>query len=304
MLDFRQLQVFAKVYEQRSFSRAAEEVFLTQPTVSGHIKALEDFLGVRLFDRLGREVVPTRAGEILYPYARQALSLVAEAEREIRLFLGVEKGRLEIGGSNIPGQYLLPALIGAFKENYPGLELKLLIGDTQKVAEAVARGDIELGVIGARLTSFDDLLYQPCCDDELVLAASTNQNFPEAIKLEDLERLPLIIREQGSGTRLTTEEALRERGFSLGKCRIIAEMGSTEAVKQAVKAGLGGSFISLRAIEEDLLSRRLRIIPVKGLNIRRHFYLVRHKGRSLSPPAAAFVDFLRKEQPDDQGART
>ena len=127
MLDFRQLQVFAKVYEQRSFSRAAEEVFLTQPTVSGHIKALEDFLGVRLFDRLGREVVPTRAGEILYPYARQALSLVAEAEREIRLFLGVEKGRLEIGGSNIPGRTSYRPLLGPLKKTILAWSLSFLL---------------------------------------------------------------------------------------------------------------------------------------------------------------------------------
>ncbi|WP_456434503.1 selenium metabolism-associated LysR family transcriptional regulator [Thermosulfuriphilus sp.] len=302
MLDLRQLQVFAKVYEKKSFSRAAEEVFLTQPTVSGHIKALEEFLGVRLFDRLGREVLPTKAGEILYPFAKRVLSLVSEAEREIRLFLGVDKGRLEIGGSTIPGQYILPGLVGAFKKSYPGLELKLLIGDTRSVAEAVAGGAIELGIVGAKLSALEELSFEPCCEDELVLAASSSFKLNEPLETEDLPQLPLIIREAGSGTRLTAEEALKEKGLSLAQFKIVAEMGSTEAVKQALKAGLGVSFISRRAIEEDLHSGRLKIVSVNGLYVRRKFYLIRHRARSLSPAAEAFIEFLRKEQPNVQRA--
>ena len=139
-MDLRQLEVFAKVYELRSFSRAAQALFLTQPTVSERISQLEDELTVKLFDRTGRETVPTRAGELLFGYTRRILNLHAEAKRALDQFVGKMAGELAVGGSTIPGEYVLPALIGRFKEKYPEISISLLIRDTQGILDLVLEG--------------------------------------------------------------------------------------------------------------------------------------------------------------------
>ncbi|MBI4799608.1 MAG: LysR family transcriptional regulator, partial [Desulfarculus sp.] len=150
-MDLRRLQVFAKVYECRSFSRAADEVLLSQPTVSGHIKSLETELGVRLFDRLGREILPTRGAELLYGHAKAILEMVEEAQRSVDAFLGRLRGELLVGGSTIPGQYVLPEFIGRFRLLHPEVRVTLAIGDTGEICEKVLRGGLEVGLVGAVL---------------------------------------------------------------------------------------------------------------------------------------------------------
>ncbi|MGD8435966.1 MAG: LysR family transcriptional regulator, partial [Syntrophobacterales bacterium] len=200
-MDLRKLEVFCKVYELKSFSRAGKACLLSQPTVSEHIRYLETHLDVRLFDRLGREVVPTRAGEILYKYARRMLILKREAGQTLERYRGKMSGDLELGGSTIPGQYILPSLIGRFRENFPDIFIKLLIGDTMKITTMVLDGQLELGVVGAKIKS-NKLQFKQLFDDELVLAVSPNHRWAKrsAIRLEELPEAPFIMREQGSGT--------------------------------------------------------------------------------------------------------
>jgi DNA-binding transcriptional LysR family regulator len=292
-MDLRRLEVFCKVYELKSFSRAGKACLLSQPTVSEHIRHLETHLDVRLFDRLGREVVPTRAGEILYNYARRMLNLKREARQTLERYLGKMSGDLELGGSTIPGQYILPTLIGRFRENFPDIFIKLVIADTMKITNMVLDGGLELGVVGAKIKN-NKLQYEQLFDDELVLAVSPEHHWAQrsAIRLEELPQAPFIMREQGSGTRMTMLEILEQAGLDYQEFKVVAEMGSTDAIRQAIKAKVGVSILSRRAIADELQFEKLRHIPVKGLSLARHFYLVTHNKRSRSPIGEAFVEFL------------
>lgn len=300
MIDIRQLQVFMAVWENRSFSRAAQEICLTQPTVSGHIRALEEALGVQLFDRGGKKVIPTKAGEFFYPFVRQILKLDSQAEREMAMFLGQERGSLELGGSNIPGQYILPALIGQFKVKRPNVQVILRIADTTAITLSVANSDLELGMVGAVVPK-TGLRFEPCFHEEMVLIVAPGHRFANCkqVSLADLVSEPFIVRERGSGTRLATENALKAAGnLQIKDLQIVAEIGSTEAVRQAVKAGLGCSIISQRAVEDDLRHGLLYALALEGVQLYRQFYLVWHGHRTLSPLADAFRDFLLQECED------
>jgi DNA-binding transcriptional LysR family regulator len=292
-MDLRRLEVFCKVYELKSFSRAGKACLLSQPTVSEHIRHLETHLDVRLFDRLGREVVPTRAGEILYNYARRMLNLKREASQTLARYRGKMSGDLELGGSTIPGQYILPSLIGRFREKFPNIFTKLVIADTMKIANMVLDGGLELGVVGAKIKN-NKLQFKKLFYDELVLAVSPDHHWAKrsAIRLEELSHAPFIMREQGSGTRMTMLEILEQAGLDAREFKAVAEMGSTDAIRQAIKAKVGVSILSRRAIADELQFERLCHIPVQGLSLTRHFYLVTHKKRSRSPLGQAFVDYL------------
>jgi DNA-binding transcriptional LysR family regulator len=292
-MDLHRLEVFCKVYEMKSFSRGGRACLLSQPTVSEHIRYLEAFLDVQLFDRLGRQVVPTRAGEILYDYARRMLKLRQEVTRILELYRGKMSGELELGGSTIPGQYILPSLIGKFKQSYADIRIKLVIADTMDVTNMVLEGSLELGVVGARIKN-SKLEYYRLFDDELVLAISANHRWAErsSISLDELADAPFIMREQGSGTRMMMLRLLEQAGFDPQRLNIVAEMGSTDAIRQAIKAEVGVSILSRRAIADALDFQQLLKVPIKDLSFPRHFYLVTHKKRSRSPVGEAFVDFL------------
>lgn len=292
-MDVRALEVFCRIVELKSFSRAAEAVYLTQPTVSGHIKGLEEFVGLKLLDRLGREVVPTKAGELLYGYAKQVLALRNQAIQALDEYKGSLKGHLVVGGSNIPGEYVLPALLARFKTRYPDISITLKIADSREIARGVLDGAYELGAVGAR---FDDgqLVYAKFLEDELVLVLPADHPWAAkpVVNLKELSAQQIILREVGSGSRKVLEEALRSAGMNADALAVVAELGSTEAIRQAVKAGAGVSVISLRAIQEDLERGTLRTVPLEGVRLIRDFYLVYHKNRSRSPLCETFVTFL------------
>jgi len=295
-MDIHALEVFCRIMELRSFSRAAEAISLTQPTVSGHIKNLEEEAGTRLFDRLGKEVHPTKAGEVLYRYATEILRLRAAALQALDEQKGRLRGSLLIGGSNIPGEYILPALLARFKARFPEIALSLRIGGSREVVTAVAEGEYELGMVGAR---FEDpkLEYVRFAGDEVVLAVPADHPWASRrrLSLADVAKGPLILREPGSGTRKATEEAFLRAGVELPEGAVVAELGSNEAVRQAVRGGAGCSFISRRAIEEELKRGALATVPVEGLRLTRDFYMVSHRHRSRSPAGEAFRKFLLEQ---------
>ncbi|MFQ5960198.1 MAG: selenium metabolism-associated LysR family transcriptional regulator [Candidatus Methylomirabilales bacterium] len=292
-MDIRALEVFCRIVELKSFSKAAEAVYLTQPTVSGHIKGLEESVGLKLLDRLGREVVPTKAGELLYGYAKQVLALRNQAIQSLEEYKGSLKGHLIIGGSNIPGEYVLPAVLARFKGRYPDISITLKIADSREIARGVLDGTYELGAVGAR---FDDgqLVYAKFLEDELVLALPADHAWAakSAVNLAELSAEPIILREVGSGSRKVLEDALRSAGVNADALAVVAELGSTEAIRQGVRSGAGISVISLRAIQEDLERGTLRTAPLEGIRLTRDFYLVYHKNRSRSPLCEAFLAFL------------
>ncbi|MGH7373243.1 MAG: selenium metabolism-associated LysR family transcriptional regulator, partial [Candidatus Rokuibacteriota bacterium] len=250
-MDLRQLEIFVKVAELGSFSRAAEALFLTQPTVSEHIRTLEDELGVRLLDRLGRGAAVTKGGALLLSHAQRMLALAREARQAMESFQGRMSGELLVGASTIPGEYILPALIGRFKEKFPDIAITLLIGDSQAVTEWVAEGRAEIGVVGARSTH-RGIEFRELMPDDIVLIVSSAHPWHgrKQVTLEELRGEPLLLRERGSGTRGALETALREAGADIAAFRVVGEMGSTQAIKQAVKAGVGVSLVSRRAVEE------------------------------------------------------
>ncbi|MCF8032046.1 MAG: LysR family transcriptional regulator [Desulfarculaceae bacterium] len=287
-MDLRRLQVFAKVYERRSFSRAAEEVFLSQPTVSGHIKSLEEELGVQLFDRLGREILPTKAAELLYDHARDILERVEDAQRSVDAFLGRLRGELVVGGSTIPGQYVLPSFIGRFRLLHPEVKVTLHIADTRQVAEAVQSGELEAGVVGASLED-ERLAFSPLMDDVVTLAGWPGHPHGPSLEPMDLKSAPVVFREPGSGTRMFLARALKKTGMDPADMNIVAQMGSTMAVLQAVRAQVGLGFLSRRAILEELEAGRLVEVGLNKVNLKRQFYLVTRKKRTHSPAAQAFM---------------
>lgn len=293
MFDIHQLEVFCRVLELKSFSKAAESVYLTQPTVSGHIQALEQFLDTRLFDRLGKKVVPTRAGELLYKYAGQILSLRSEARRELELFLGKVKGEMTIGASTIPGAYILPELIGSFKKDHSDIHITLTIADTIGVIDSLLAGKIEIGVVGAKIED-KSLKYQELVKDEMVVVVPSDHAWARRRHVDagELKKETFVLREPGSGTRITSLKALEKLGMNVKELNIIAEMGSTEAVRQAVKAGIGIGILSRRAVKDDIAAGSLHGLRVKGLDLWREFYVVVLKGRTLSPITSSFLDFL------------
>jgi len=296
-VDLRRLEVFVKMMATRSFSKTADELGLTQPTVSGHIKTLEEEIELRLFDRHRRQVLPTSAAFVLLDYAQKILELRTETLYALEQFQGRMTGRLRLGGSTIPGGYILPVLIGQFRRIYPGVSLKLLLGDTQGILYRIIEGDVEVGMVGAKMT-LDDLEYEPLIEDEMVLAVPLEHPWAEPgikIGVADLPAAPFIIREEGSGTRAAMLASLQKMGLGVGDLDVVAEMGSTEAVLQGIRSGLGVSILSRIALSPEIKCNQIKTVPVEGLNLRRPFYLVTHRKRSRSPLCTAFLEFLRQE---------
>lgn len=294
-MDLWRLRVFQKVVETGGFSLAGRELRLSQPTVSGHIRDLEDHFGCRLIDRLTREVVPTPAGRLLHEHARRILDLAEAAEAALAAFQGELRGRLIVGGSSIPGTHYLPARIGAFVRRHAGVKASLVIGDTREMTDRVLDGHLELAVVGAR-TDHRHLEQIPLLEDELWLVTSPDHEWAgrDAITPDMLDRVPFVSRESGSGTLASLHRLLEEHGISMEKWNVVAEMGNTGAVVAAVKAGLGVSLVSCLAVADEVAAGRLARVAVSDLPLRRWFYLTTHGGRTLSPLASAFADGLRE----------
>ncbi|MDH4227396.1 MAG: selenium metabolism-associated LysR family transcriptional regulator [Deltaproteobacteria bacterium] len=289
-MELRFLDVFIAVMELKSFSKAAERLSLTQPTISSHIKALEDEVGLKLLDRVGRSVVPTRAGTLLYKHAREIALTRVKALQAIKEFKGELGGTVSIGGSTIPGEYLLPKYIGRFRAAFPKVRVTLKISDSRGIEAMLKAGDIELGVVGAK-PSDKRFISREFLKDELVLAASA-RHFKEvkAVSAKDLCRIPLVIREDGSGTRKTLDAALKKAGVDVDALDIAAELGSTEAVKRGLMEGLGMAFVSKYAVENEVRCKSLRLLKVRGIELKRSFFVITDRTRTLSPACKVFTD--------------
>jgi len=297
-MDLRRLEIFVKVAELGSFSRAAQALALTQPTVSEHVRALEDELGTQLLDRLGRGAAPTRAGQLLLGYAQRMLTLSREAHQALEHFQGRLSGELIVGGSTIPGEYVLPALIGQFKSKQAEISIVLLIGDSRQVSEWVDEGRVELAIVGARPAQ-RALEARELTGDELVVVVPAEHAWArrQAVTLAELQAEPMVVRERGSGSREALERALSAADTSLAAFRIVGEMGSTEAVKQGVRAGVGVALISKRAVEDECRAGLVSCVKVTTMPVARAFYLVTNRERSRSPLALAFLTFLESQFP-------
>lgn len=292
--DLRQLEIFCKVVELGSFSKAADAVFLVQASVSERIASLERMVGTKLLDRLGREIVPTKAGELLYKHSLLLLDMKRTACLEIKNFLGLRQGEVNIGGSTIPGEYILPEIIGRFHKKYPLVSAILTIADTQEIERRVLKGDLELGVIGSK-SYHKSLIHHQLWKDELILAVSVHHRWAKKkmVSLKELFEEPFILREVGSGTLKIIENYLRDSGSrGTESLQVVARFGTSTAVKEGIKAGLGISILSSRALDTELKAGVVKALKVKDLSMSRSFYLIRDRRRIASPLCQAMLNFL------------
>lgn len=293
MLDTRRLEAFCKVYELRSFSKAGQDLYLSQPTISAHIASLEDELGVTLFDRVGREVIVSRAGEILYKYVRKAFTMFEQGKAEIDLLKDKVSGELSIGGSTIPAHYFLPNILSKYKSLYSEVKINLEISDSSKIAEKVIQGRLDVGVVGAKY-HLKDLEMIPILEDELILVGGKayQKIAKQILDSEAICSFPWVIREKGSGTRKAMEEGLEAMEIKLSKLNIAAVVQSTAAVMSCVQAGLGVSVTSKMAAADLLERRELVILDVPSLNMQRKFYTIYHRRRHLFPAAKKMISTM------------
>lgn len=295
VMNLKQLEVFIKVAETGSFSKGAEATFITQSTVSQHISALEEEFGVKLLDRTGKGALLTEGGKLLLDRARRLVDYAREIPAALARYRGVEEASLSIAGSSIPGEYMIPAALPLLRTRYPGLTISILQGDSRDVQDKLLSEEVELGVVGGRFAE-DSLDFTPFATDELVLIAPAGHEWGKAreISTGDLPGEPFVLRESGSGTGKASSEALREAGIDIRKLRVAAHLGSNEAVKRGVLAGIGVSFVSSLSVQRELAQGALIRVPVKNVEIRREFYLASRKGRELSPAAEAFAGVMKE----------
>jgi len=304
-MEIHKLEVFCRVVELKSFTHAAEAVLLTQPTVSEHIRSLEQELGQKLLDRLGRVVEPTPVGRLFYGYARKILKTRQEAVQAVEQYSGRLVGRIVVGCGTIPGAYILPGLIGRFRLEYPSIKTTLRISSSHIISGKVLEGELDMGVVGAKWSD-SGLSWTEMFHDELTLVVHPDHPWAhgEPVSLDAVIREAFILREPESGTRKVFSRILEENGLKESELQEVAEIGSTEAIKEAVKAGIGVSILSRCAIIDDISCGRLVAVAIKGQVLKRPFYLVQRKNRELPPVASVFLEYLHDNGDPDSGETT
>ena len=293
-MDFRQIEAFVYVYRLRNFSRAGEALYLTQPTISSHVNCLESELKVKLFDRSSKDVIPTEAGCTFYQYAVTLLETRDSAIASLNQNSEKIEGRLEIAASTIPSQYLLPQILAHFRAAYPNIYFILHQYDTREVIRALQDKKYQLGIVGTRLNE-KNIAYEFLTSDRLMLiAAIDDPKFSQknTVSFESLVNYRFILREPGSGTRREFETALKKHGLTPDSLPVVAEMNGNEAIKYAVREGLGVSVVSSLSVKDYIESGYIKSLTIEGLDMERAFYLATHRNRPLSPSVAAFREYI------------
>jgi DNA-binding transcriptional LysR family regulator len=281
-MDIRDLEVFLAVVKHLNFTRAGEEVHLSQPSISVRIRRLEDELQIKLFEQVNKKVVLLEAGRLLESHAWRAVTALADARRAIEDLKGLEFGSLRIGASTTPGMYLVPRIIAEFKRKHPKIFMRLSIKNTREIEIDMIKNEFDLGFVGGHLVS-DNIEWLPWRTDEIVLVAPPYHPLVKRkqIRLCDLAKEKLLYREQGSATRAEVE-------------RKLADLDNPEAVKQAVANGLGIAFVSQFAVETELRAKTLVAVKVQGLRINRELKIIYRKGKHLSRSASALIETAQK----------
>jgi len=290
-VDVYQLEVFLAVFRNRSFSRAAEQLHLSQPAVSAHIKKLEEELGTDLFDRIGRKTVPTREGNALFHRAERIIEQVRDLPAEIRQESREISGLLTVAAASVPGSYVVPGLAAEFRKGYPRVFFEVKILTSKEITGRVLDGEILLGVVDTKPRE-GDLHVVHTIRDELVLAARPGLLEKKEISPLQLFKIPLLMREEGSDARESMERQHLLHRVSLKALNVTAILGSTDSVKEAVKAGLGAAILSRYVIRDELAAGLVEAVRIKGVTMRRTFSVIAHRKRTLPAPYAAFIEFL------------
>lgn len=298
-MNLRQLELFIAVAESGSFSRGAEKALLTQSTVSQHIASLESEVGIRLLDRSGRGAELTAAGQLFLDHARSVLTELATLRASLASFSGLTDAPLCVGASNIPGTYLIPRLLPELARRHPGIRLTLLGGSSRAILDRLLKGEIELAVVGSQL-DLPGCDFTPLTPDLLVLVVGPHHPWRnQTITPQQLLEEALLLRESGSGSDLALRAALSEIGLDPAQLRVAARLGSNEAIKESIAGGFGAAFLSKSSIGREVARGELAIVPVAGLVVSRHLWLVTRSNRTPSPAAAAFATLLREGRKEE-----
>lgn len=294
MLENFRLQVFHILAKEKSFSKTARLLCLSQPAVSHQIQVLEEYLETRLFERKQGGVDLTESGRILLKYSEQILGLYERAEKEIADLTEVSKGRLRIGASTTIGQYLVPRIIGEFKERFPGIEIFLINANTQEIAVKLLADSIDLGLVEGPVKD-KDILVEKFVEDELVLISSPKHAWSAKEKIDKSELLQesFIMREEGSGTRKVIKNRLKAAGIDLSQLKIKMELGNSESIKAAVEADLGVAIVSKWTILKEKKLAILRSYSLNEINLVRYFSIIINQKRFRTKPMEEFLGFLK-----------
>ncbi|HWQ78403.1 MAG TPA: selenium metabolism-associated LysR family transcriptional regulator [Anaerovoracaceae bacterium] len=295
-MDFKQIEAFVNVVKYKSFSRAADALYLSQPTVSTHINTLENELGVRLIDRHGKEALPTKQGMILYKYGVSMINIREKAVFSMNSAAHRIDGILEIQASSVPGEYMVPSLMAKFRERFPLVRFYLEQSDSSNVEDNLLAQKGEIGFTGYKAEG--GFFSEKLMNDRMVLITPNNEKFQaikgQIVQLRDIINEAFVWREQGSATRRQFEEKIRSMGYNPKQMNVVARLNSMEAIKQAIGYGLGVSIVSKLSVDNDL-DRRFLAFDIQDINLDREFYLVWNKNVPISPTAEAFKNFVLKE---------
>jgi len=292
-LELPYLETFSEAAELSSFTKAAKALGLTQASVSQRVQALEKALGTALFSRQGGRVLLTEAGQRLYDFTQRILDLHREARRQITGRHSPVGGELSLAASSIPGEHLLPALLSGFGQKHPRIRVRATVSDSMDVMTQVERGKVSLGLVG-RKTDNPNLEFRYLASDRMALVVPQGHALSKRnkVSLKQLARYPLILRETGSGLRHCFEKSLDKAGVSLADLRVVLELGSNEAIKEAVLQGAGVAILSTSAVAKECRAKQLHALGVSDLHCDRDMYIVQDRRRVLPLPARLFLLFL------------
>lgn len=289
-MTIHQLRVFLAVARHQSYSRAAEELHLTQPAVSAQVRELERSLEATFFERVGRSIVLSEAGKELHAYAERVCTLIDEAKLVMEELDGLKRGRIALAAVSTAGAYVLPSLLGAFRSRHPGISISLEVTNRATLQHRLLHNEVDLIVMG-RPPEAVPHVGEPFLSDELVVVSAPSHPLAKTKKIpvDRLAKEVFIAREIGSGTRLNADEFFRQKDVKLS---VGLELGDNSAVKEAVAAGLGIALLSRHALRMELALRRLIVLDVQGLPLRRQWYVVHREDKRLSRAAIVFKAFL------------
>ncbi|MPQ43222.1 selenium metabolism-associated LysR family transcriptional regulator [Clostridium tarantellae] len=291
-MNLRKLKIFLETANCLNMSQVARNLYISQPSVSQAIYELEESVGVKLFDRIGKKLYLTYEGKVFYQYVRRILNLYIEGTEAIKNSKEGHKGKISIGASTTIGTYILPEYIKKFYENYKEIDISLIIENTSIIEKLIMENKVDFAFVEGNI-SFKEIIPEPIWKDELIFICSNEHKLSklEYVTFEQLQEEKLIMREEGSGTRKIIESYLIGLGF---KYNVDMELGNTEAILRVVESGLGISCVPFKCAKERINNGSLKKININDISIFRDLYFIYHKDKLISPNMKLFVDFIKE----------
>ncbi|AKA71305.1 selenium metabolism-associated LysR family transcriptional regulator [Clostridium scatologenes] len=291
-MDFKQIEAFINVAKFKSFSKAANACFLSQPAISSHISSLEKQLKIQLFDRTSKEVLLTPAGSSFLNYAIDILNARDKAISNLAKFNETVSGKLKLASSTTPCNTIVPILIKKFHTLYPEVSFDVMERSSREIIENIIRFDCELGIIG-ELVNDEKIKSYKLIEDDLIVISSPEFNLPSSMKIEELLKYPFVLREEGSATRKTFEDALQKQEFDTSTMEICFEVNNLDSLLQFVKQGLGISVVSSQVFRDYISYGLIKETSIENLCLKRYIYLILSSKRTLTPTSKAFFNLCK-----------